>query len=70
MNHLQQLQKISERKGLALGRSDIKNDSIDFRYRDEVFSFRTLDVMHIVKCNGSLYEARIDDLRMLKAARG
>jgi len=65
MNPLKELQEKSEKHGLALGRSDIKNDTIDFRFRDEVFTFPVLDVVHLVKCNGSFYEAKVEDLRKL-----
>ena len=68
MNLLQGLQAATEKKGFALGRGDIKNDTIDFRFRDEVFTFPARDVADIVRCNGSFYEAKIDDLRKLKKA--
>lgn len=68
MSPLQEMQKRLEKKGLALGRSDIKNDTVDFRFRDEVFTFSTREVAHIVQCNGSFYEAKVDELR--KLARG
>lgn len=53
--------------GVAVGQSDIRNDTIEFYFRDERFAFPTVAVIpHIAKHNGYFYEADIDDLRKLE----
>ena len=57
--------------GIAVGRSDIRTDTIQFSYRKEQFDFPTIAVIpHIAKHNGYFYEADIDELRKLEAAFG
>ena len=56
-------------RGIAVGAPDIKTDEITFRFRRELFTFDTEDVIHIAKYNGYFYEAPIDKLRKLSKAK-
>ena len=52
-------------RGIAVGHSSIRNDAIDFAYREERFTFPVVQVVLIAHWNGFFYEASIDDLRRL-----
>ena len=54
-------------RGYAVGMSDITNDFINFRFRDEIFEIPALMVMKFTKWNGYWYEIGIDDLRRIEA---
>ena len=54
-------------RGFAVGSPNVKDDTMSFRFREEVFEFPTLEVHRFAKWNGYWYEARIEDLRKLKA---
>ena len=61
------------KKGIAVGSSNIRTDSIDFTFRKEKFSFNCEKVLpDIAKYNGYFYVAKVSDLRKLKreAKRG
>ena len=53
--------------GLAVGFSNIKNDTMHFRFRDEIFEVPTTAVVQHAKWNGYWYEIGIDDLRRIEA---
>ena len=54
-------------KGIAVGWSDIKDDSMTFEFGKEIFRFPALEVMPgIAKFNGYFYTARVKDLRALQ----
>ena len=55
-------------RGIAVGVSNIRDDTMSFRFRDELFTFPTTRVFGVAKFNGYWYEADIEDLRMLEAA--
>lgn len=52
-------------KGRAVGESNIRTETMTFRFRDEVFKFSTNELHGISKWNGFFYEAKVDDLRRL-----
>ena len=52
-------------KGKAVGESNIRRETMTFRFRDEVFEFATHEVHGISKWNGYFYEAKVADLRRL-----
>lgn len=54
-------------RGFAVGYSSIKNDTMFFRYKDEVFEIPLLKAHPFAQWNGYWYEVHIDDLRKLKA---
>ena len=60
----------TNRKGCALGRPDIKTDTIDFVYKDEKFNFPAFDVMEFCKPNGTFYTAPVKKLRELEKNHG
>ena len=53
-------------RGFAVGESDIVNDMMHFRFRDERFDFPLLKVYPVMQYNGYYYEAPIDKLRELE----
>jgi hypothetical protein len=53
------------KRGIAVGMADIQNDEITFRFRRELYTFPSIDVMHVARHNGYFYEARISELRKL-----
>lgn len=53
------------KRGNAVGGSYIQDDSLCFRYRDEVFEFPTIEVMHLVKNDGTWYVVPVNKLRRL-----
>ena len=53
------------KRGWAVGQSDIRNDAIDFTYRDEKFTFPSIRVFEYCKPNGSFYLAKVKILRKL-----
>lgn len=53
-------------QGLAVGNSNILEDSISLRFRNEEFTFPTMEVMGIAKYNGYFYTAKVEALRLLK----
>lgn len=54
-------------RGVALGHSDIRSDTMTFRFRGETFTFPTRKAKEIAVYNGFFYEARIEDLRRLES---
>jgi hypothetical protein len=57
-------------RGYAVGESNIKTDTMRFRFRDETFEFPASAVIpDIATYNGYFYEARVEDLRRLRAKR-
>ena len=55
------------KRGIAVGESNVRNDKLIFRFRDETFEFPTEKAIHIARYNGYFYEAPIDELRKLEA---
>lgn len=55
------------KRGYAVGESDIRTDSIYFTYRDERFTFPTMRVALHIKPAGSFYLAKVKVLRKLAA---
>jgi hypothetical protein len=53
--------------GIATGASDIRTDTMTFRYKGETFTFPSSVVWPFARYNGYFYEAAIDDLRKLEA---
>ena len=54
-------------RGFAIGVSDIKNDRMNFRFRDEIFAIPTISVVKQAKWNGYWFEIGIDELRRIEA---
>ena len=54
------------KKGLAVGQSDIRTDEMNFRFRDELFTFPLLIVHPFMTFNGYFYTAEVMKLRTLK----
>lgn len=54
--------------GRAIGQSDIRTDTMTFRFRDELFTFPTARIFGVARFNGYFWEANIDDIRMLATA--
>jgi hypothetical protein len=58
-------------EGIAVGSADIKNDTVLYRFRDELFEFPTSKVYHLRFSghgfNGYFYTAPVEELRKLKA---
>ena len=54
-------------RGMAVGQSNIKNETMDFRFRDETFTFPLLVVYPVIE-NSHLgfYTVPIDKLRELE----
>ena len=57
-------------RGLAVGQSDIRNDAIDFRFKDEKFTFPALEVFDLCKQNGTFYTVKVKKLRELRNKNG
>lgn len=53
-------------KGHAVGHSNVRDDTMTFRYREEVFDLPTRLLHGISKWNGLFYEAKVDDLRRVE----
>jgi hypothetical protein len=54
-------------RGIAVGQSDIKNDVVNFVFRDEKYSFPTLKVYGFLEdTHMGFYWAPIDKLRELE----
>jgi hypothetical protein len=56
-------------RGIAVGHSDVKSDTMVFRFRDEKFELPSIDAMRVARYNGYFYEAHIDDLRRLETEK-
>lgn len=54
-------------KGLAVGHSSIRDDTINFEYRGERFTFPAMQAHPIATYNGYFWTAHIDDVRKLEA---
>ena len=54
------------KKGIAIGSSDIRTDTMSFVFRKEQFTFPTLKCFHLSFFNGYFYEAKVKALRKLK----
>ena len=58
-------------KGIAVGESNIKADTLVFRWKDEVFEFPTVELIPgIAAYNGYFYEAKVERLRTLEKEHG
>lgn len=53
------------RQGVAVGQSNIRNDAITFRWRDEVYEFPTIEALRVAKYNNYFYVAKVKALRKL-----
>lgn len=53
-------------RGIAVGHSDIKTDTMSFTFRDENFTFPTIKAYPLAQYNGYFYVAPIDKLRELE----
>ena len=58
-----------EEKGIAVGRSDIGNDRVVFRFREETFEFPTVKLAGEMEWNGYFYTMKVDRLRKLARER-
>ncbi len=65
MNRLAEFIAKHNRRGLAVGQSDIRNDAIDFTYREEKYTFPTIRVAQLCVTDGSFYLAKVEALRKL-----
>ena len=54
-------------RGMAMGESSVKTDTMIFRFRRETFEFPTDKLTGVARYNGYFYEAPIDELRRLEA---
>ena len=52
-------------KGLAVGASDINNDSVVFRFRGETFELPTIKLVGEMEWTGYFYTMKVDRLRKL-----
>lgn len=52
-------------RDVAVGHSNIRTDTIDFRFRDETFSVPTVSTIGIGTWNGHFYTTKIKKLREL-----
>ena len=50
-------------KGVAVGESDVVNDQIVFRFKEELFEVPTVSSVGIATYNGYFYTAKVDKLR-------
>ena len=50
-------------KGVAVGMSDVFNDQIVFKFKEEVFEVPTVSSVGIATYNGYFYTAKVDKLR-------
>ena len=58
-------------QNIAVGHSNVRNDSIDFRWRKKTWSFPARFVIpEIAIYNGYFYEAKIADLKRLEKKHG
>ena len=55
------------KRGIAVGHSDVRTDTIMYRFKGETFTFPTSVAWPFGRYNGYFYEAAIDDLRKLEA---
>ena len=53
-------------RGVAYGASNIKTDTMIFKFKGQKFEFPTVKVHALTYFNGYFYEAKIDDLRRLE----
>ena len=53
-------------RGIAIGVSDIKNDRMNFRFRDEIFEIPSIMAIPHSYFNGYWFEIHIDKLRELE----
>ena len=56
-------------RGIAVGKSDVRNDTMTFRWRDEVYEFPLLEVHPLAYYNGYFHEIPVEKLRELKAKK-
>lgn len=62
---------INYRRGIAQGQSNIRTDTMTFRYRNEVWEFPTTRVIPgVAVYNGYFYEASVRALRKLAKENG
>lgn len=52
-------------RNVAVGKSDIYDDVINFRFREEIFTVPTISTVGIATYNGSFYTAKVDKIRAL-----
>ena len=55
-------------RGAAVGHSDVKNDTMVFRFKGEVFELPSAKALEVAEWTGYFYEAPIERLR--EAASG
>jgi len=53
------------KKGVAVGRSDVYYDTVQFWFKEESWSFPTSSTVGIATYNGRFYTAKVDKLRDL-----
>lgn len=53
------------KRGLAIGETNIRTDTMTFRFRDEVYEFPLGEALTVAKYNGYWYEARVKNVRKL-----
>lgn len=58
------------RRGFAVGKADIRTDSIDFTYWSEKYNFPALRVIGMCEVDEGFYLARIAKLRKLAKENG
>jgi hypothetical protein len=56
-------------RGFAIGRANIRDDTITFRYKDEVKTVPIIEVDDVSTHNGSFYEMPLAKFRKLKNGR-
>lgn len=54
------------RKGVAVGKSDVYYDTVEFWFKEERFSFPTSSTVGIATYNGRYYTAKVEKLRDLQ----
>lgn len=52
-------------KGHAVGNSNVRDDTMTFRYREEVFDLPTRLLHGVSNWNGLFYQAKVEDLRRI-----
>ena len=58
------------KRGIAVGHSNIRDDSLTFRWRDEVYEVPILQAIPPATHNGYYYEMKIKTLRQLAQKHG
>lgn len=59
------------KRGIAVGHSNVRSDTLTFRWQDETFTFPCADVpSSVYYYNGYFYEAKVKQLRALARRLG